>query len=79
LALRFSTELLPGLEPRSSEIAGRTTPRFERPTDLDPFLPAEPNLPPDAPRWPNVTVSTAASWSAVARAYADVVERQLQA
>ena len=77
MALRFSTELLPGLEPRSSEIAGRTRHVFEA-DHLDPFLPAEPNLPPDAPRWPNVTVSTAASWSAVARAYADVVERQLQ-
>lgn len=37
----------------------------------------EPNQPPGQPRWPSITFSTAASWNAVATAYAALVDEAL--
>jgi transglutaminase-like putative cysteine protease len=76
LPLRFAVQLMPGLEPKREEAGGRVRLTFER-ADLEPFAAVEPGRPPDDPRWPYVMVSTGASWPEVARAYSELVDRQL--
>ncbi|HET9317003.1 MAG TPA: DUF3857 domain-containing protein, partial [Vicinamibacteria bacterium] len=74
--VRWSARLLGDVKPRREERDGRVRLTFEA-TDLPAFEVPESNLPPDAPRWPHLVVSTGESWTDVARAYSELVEKQL--
>ncbi|HVY61364.1 MAG TPA: DUF3857 and transglutaminase domain-containing protein, partial [Planctomycetota bacterium] len=65
-----------GIAERRTESGGRTTLVFEA-GRLDPETAAESNLPPEAPRAPDVEFTTGTSWAAVAEAYAAVIDRQI--
>ncbi len=55
---------------------GRRVIRFTH-SDLSTAQAIEPNQPPEQARWPSLTFSTAASWNAVATAYAALVDDAL--
>lgn len=74
--LRYKCRLLPSVQTVRHDQDGRTTVTFDQgslPANED--LP--PLLPPDAPRRPRIVYTTAKSWNDVARAYAEIVERQI--
>ena len=73
LPLHTSTLLLSDLKPVRTEAAGRVTLTFEQ-GPLESFEPAEPNLPPDVSRFPEIEFSTGASWQAIAGEYAKIVD-----
>jgi transglutaminase-like putative cysteine protease/tetratricopeptide (TPR) repeat protein len=77
LPVRWITRRLDGFQPRRDEKDGRVRLVFER-EGLSPVPDPEPGLPPDAPRWPSVSFSTGRSWADIARAYSDIVDRQLE-
>jgi len=73
LPFRTETLLLPDTKPVRSEANGRVTLTF----DLGPmegFEPRDPNLPPDAPRFPEIQFSTGQSWKAMAADYSKIVD-----
>ncbi|MCP3962429.1 MAG: DUF3857 domain-containing protein [bacterium] len=76
LPLRFITELLPAIEPRTEELAGRRRWTYEG-GPFDAFEPFEPFTPGETPLIPVVGFSTGESWAAVARRYAEVVDEQI--
>ena len=76
LPLRINTHGIDGLEPRREEVDGfirytwelRNHPGAETP---------EPSLPPAVARYPTMAFSIGESWNAVASAYSEVVDQQL--
>jgi tetratricopeptide (TPR) repeat protein/transglutaminase-like putative cysteine protease len=76
LPFRYKTRLLPNLATSDTTEGGVRHIAFDQgpmaPLKDTPFF-----LPPDEPRTPFVAFSTAPGWSAVAKAYSDVVESQI--
>ena len=74
--LHYKTQLLPDLKPARNEADGRVTVTFDQGA-----LPARddlpPLLPPDQPRRPMVVYTTVPGWNDVARAYGEIVDRQI--
>lgn len=73
LPLRTATLLLSNVKPQRTEANGRVhlvydLPRFEAVQD------GEANMPPDVPRFPQVSFSTGASWQSLATEYAKIVD-----
>lgn len=77
LPVRSVVRGLAGVEPAVQVAGGRRRTRFEI-GSTPAAEPAERNRPPDAPARPMFFASTAASWNAVARAYAEIVDQQLR-
>ena len=73
LPLRFGFLLLPNLKPVRAEANGRVTVTFDV-GRLEPIDSRQPNLPPDAARYPEIRFSTGASWQAIATEYAKIVD-----
>jgi len=73
LPLRTSTLLLPDLKPTREESNGRVKLTLDI-GRLEPIEPRDPNLPSEAPAYPQLNYSTGASWQAVATAYAKIVD-----
>lgn len=77
LALRAVLVGLTGIEPTVQLTSGRRRTTF----DIDRMIKSEEfesGRPPDAAPFPAFTISTASSWAAVAGAYAEIVDRQLE-
>ncbi len=75
LPLRYEVRGV-ALEPERSEGGDRVRLAFELAPE-EPVSWPEPLLPPEMPRWPEMVCSTGASWSDVAKRYAEVVDRQI--
>jgi transglutaminase-like putative cysteine protease/Flp pilus assembly protein TadD len=75
LPLRYSIELLPGVNPQKSETNGRTQIVFDQ-GPMEALDEAERFLPKDAPSQPVVTFSTGASWQSIAEGYWKIVEEK---
>ncbi len=73
LPLHFGYLLLPDLKPVRTEADGRVTVAYEL-GPLEGVEPREPNLPPDAARFPEIWFSTGVSWQAIAAAYGKIVD-----
>ncbi len=73
LTLRTSTLLLPDLKPVRAETNGRVTLTYEI-GRLEGIEPADPYLPPEVARFPEVHFSTGASWQAMAAEYSKIVD-----
>ena len=75
LPLRFSMQLLPDMKPQKSEANGRTQIVFEQ-GPMEALDEAESYLPKDVPPQAAITLSTGASWQAIAEGYAKIVEEK---
>jgi tetratricopeptide (TPR) repeat protein/transglutaminase-like putative cysteine protease len=78
LPLRYTTQLLPDVQPQRSESEGKVKLIF----DLGPRKPLdvpEDYLPSDVPMFPSVAFSTGAAWEEVADAYSAAVDSHLAA
>jgi transglutaminase-like putative cysteine protease/Flp pilus assembly protein TadD len=73
LPMHTATLQLPGLQPVRSEANGRVTLTYQV-GRLEGIDPADPNLPPDVVRYPEIEFSTGESWQRVAAAYAAIVD-----
>lgn len=76
LPLRHIVQLLPEAPYAMSEENGRKRLVFESGA-MEPLKPAEPGMPGDIPRWPNVSLTTGRTWSEVAASYGDTVDHQI--
>jgi len=74
--MRYSPQLLPGLEPQRSESGGTVKLVFEH-GPMDPLDEADTNLPSDVPAYPAIAFSTGISWQQVAEEYATTVDQRL--
>ena len=74
--LRYQTQLAPDLQIRKSERNGRTIYSFEH--GRTEVLEVQPMLPPDVPRYPGISLTTATSWHAVALQYWKHTEPQIR-
>jgi transglutaminase-like putative cysteine protease/tetratricopeptide (TPR) repeat protein len=77
LPLRHRSFGLAADQPTTTRQGGRLRHRFEA-RDLAPVTEIDAGLPPEVPLAPFVAFSTGESWSALARAYGELVDRQLQ-
>jgi tetratricopeptide (TPR) repeat protein/transglutaminase-like putative cysteine protease len=76
LALRYKSRLLPALKTERHEQDGLVVTTFDLGAlAADEDLP--PLLPPDEPRRPRIVYTTVPAWNDVAKAYGDVVDRQI--
>jgi transglutaminase-like putative cysteine protease len=75
MPLRYAARLLPGVTPRRETLGDRVRITFEV-HDLAAAA-AESRLPPDARPAAGIDVATGASWNAIARDYAAIVDRSL--
>ncbi len=76
LTLHTSLQLLPDLKPVREESNGRVRLTYDVGL-LDPIEASEPNLPPDAVRFPTIGFSTGSSWQQVASEYAKLVDARV--
>jgi transglutaminase-like putative cysteine protease/tetratricopeptide (TPR) repeat protein len=74
--LRYVTRLLPEMKVTKTEANGRTTTVFDQ--GRIEWGEQQPLLPPDAPRWPNVAMTTATSWHDVATRYLKRTEPRIR-
>ena len=77
LPLAFTLHRAEGIEPVDTRQDGRHTVRITY-TDMPAAEEVEGGQPPEAARWPSITLSTAASWQQVARAYAQIVDSHVR-
>ncbi|PYV74958.1 MAG: hypothetical protein DMG96_18715 [Acidobacteria bacterium] len=68
LPLRYSTQLLPDLQPQRTEQDGRVRLIFKR-ASIEPLEEVQSNLPSDVPAYPAPAFSTGESWERVAAEY----------
>jgi transglutaminase-like putative cysteine protease/tetratricopeptide (TPR) repeat protein len=76
LPLQYVTQMLPDVQPVRTESNGEVHLVFEH-DPMDALEEAEPNLPSDAPSYPQVIFSTGSSWHQVAQSYGAIVDHQI--
>jgi len=76
IPFRFETRLLPELAVSDKRESGMREIVFEQ-GPMKPLDGALPLLPPDQPRTPQILFSTAPDWNTIAKAYWEVVEKQM--
>ena len=76
IPLRHSSRLIPSLTVKRSESGGLVRLTFEC-GPLEPFDEPESDLPPELPRWPQVSFATGRSWKDVAARYGEIVDGQI--
>ena len=73
----FKARLLPDVAISDQTVGGMREITFDQ-GPMKPLEGAAPLLPPDEPRSPHLVFSTAPDWNTVAKAYSEVVEKQLK-
>ncbi|MGD0840991.1 MAG: DUF3857 domain-containing protein [Candidatus Acidiferrales bacterium] len=78
LPLRYTTQLLPDVQPARTESNGQIHLVFDH-GSMEAIEEDEPNLPSDIPDYPQVIFSTGNSWHQVAQSYGQIVDHQIAA
>ncbi len=76
LPILHKVTLLPEVAVSRSQTDGRTCLTFEV-SPTEPIEQAEPGIPGDVSRWPNVAFTAGRSWSEVGARYGEIVDRQI--
>lgn len=76
VAIRYSSQLLPDVQPTRTESNGRVNLVFQR-GPMAALDEADPDGPSDTPAYPQVVFSTGSSWQRVAESYGKIIDRQI--
>jgi transglutaminase-like putative cysteine protease len=76
LPIHYGLQLLPDMQPARTESDGRVRLVFEH-GPMEPFDELDPDLPSDAPGFPEISFSTGTNWHDVAESYAAIIDRQI--